>query len=466
MRERLQTMLWAALLISLPVTSFQYFPGGFGGRVQVAPLALYPLSALVLVGVLPALWEKRLPRVLLPLWAFVGVVAISLALSFSEPIQPLFGVTQVSRTVRAVLALGMGIAFYLAFALVPTTLPDLRRSLRWLYAGFAVAFVWGTLQATQVIAFYRPLFVWIRDTHEIFFAGKLFRTRISGMALEPSWFAEQIVFLLLPWLFASVLTDSTVFRWRWRRVTVEALMAAWGVVLLIFTYSRVGLVGMLGLVGLSVLLYRPARTSEKVFSWRRLGTAVGIIAGLLVVVLIAGSQNNYFSRMWRFFSDEERIGNYWSYIAFGQRFLYWETAFNIYEENPLTGVGIGNYAFFVEDAFPDVPLFVYPEALGYMIPREGRANLLTPKGLFPKIIAETGLFGLGTFLAFVVMVGGYVFYLWRSPDPEEHFWGAGGILGGAAFVLFAFSTDSFALPNMWMYFGLITAAFRLASKTV
>jgi hypothetical protein len=76
-------------------------------------------------------------------------------------------------------------------------------------------------------------------------------------------------------------------------------------------------------------------------------------------------------------------------------------------------------------------------------------------------MSETGLLGLATFLGFLMAILGCALYLWLSPQSEIRFWGTGGLLGLIAFILVAFSFDSFAIPNMWVVFGLITAGMRI-----
>ena len=65
-----QKILWAAFLISLPVTNFPYFPSALGGsKVSVRPLLIYPLFLLILF-ILPVLWKRKLPRAFLPFLVF------------------------------------------------------------------------------------------------------------------------------------------------------------------------------------------------------------------------------------------------------------------------------------------------------------------------------------------------------------------------------------------------------------
>ena len=44
--DKLTRFLWAAVLFTLPVTSFRYFPG-LGETTFVRPLAFYPLALLL-----------------------------------------------------------------------------------------------------------------------------------------------------------------------------------------------------------------------------------------------------------------------------------------------------------------------------------------------------------------------------------------------------------------------------------
>jgi hypothetical protein len=61
-------------------------------------------------------------------------------------------------------------------------------------------------------------------------------------------------------------------------------------------------------------------------------------------------------------------------------------------------------------------------------------------------------------LAFLITLIGCAVYLILSPDIDAQFWGRAGLLGLVVFLVVSFSFDSFSLPNMWVVFGLITAA--------
>ncbi len=468
----LQNAAWAFFWISLPVTSFPYFPADFGGKTLVRPLALYPLAALLLLTTLPRLWRRQLPKTYLPLLAFILVVLISALLSLSAQPTTLMGVSQTDRLARNLLTLLIGASFYLTVSLYIESQAEMQSSLRWMYAGFAIALLWGTFQAVYIIDFSQDYFRFLNKIQAFISTRKLFTTRISGMTYEPKWFAEQICFLLMPWLIGSILSGKSVFAWRFKRVSVETLLLLWSATVMIFTFSRTGILILVLLTFISIIYYglrSAARNREssniKQHTGRTLAQALLAVAVLLAVVLATGTRNPYFSRFWRYFTTES-IENrtYFEYIGASQRIVYLVTAFHIYADNPLFGVGPGNYAFnFIEYA-PNQPYHRQPEIVRQLTPSEGRDRLITPKNLYARLLAETGLVGTAVFTAFALAVMGCALFLWRSGNAWQRTWGLSGLLGMLVFAVALWSFDSFAIPNMWVLFGLITAVAHLPAN--
>ncbi|MGW8251759.1 MAG: hypothetical protein ACWGO1_14030, partial [Anaerolineales bacterium] len=155
---------------------------------------------------------------------------------------------------------------------------------------------------------------------------------------------------------------------------------------------------------------------------------------------------------------EHSLAGYFEYLGFGARLAYGDTAFAVYSAYPVLGVGLGNYAYYFEDFLPDTPLAATPEVLRIVTPDAGRNRLITPKNFYYRLLSETGVIGTAAFMAFVVAVLGCALFLWTSPVDEDRYWGKAGLLGVVAFIMAAISFDSFALPNMWVVFGLITAS--------
>jgi hypothetical protein len=458
---------WGLFLVFLPITSFPFFPSILGGNALVRPLSLYPLLVLLILVTLPRLFSQPVPKTLITLLPFAFIAIASSLLSTLRGVDPVLGISVEARILRGLITLGMGGAIYFTVSLMPRSLDDLRASLRWLYAGFGIALFWGSLQAVYVLRFTRPYFQLLLKIQEYVSTRRLFTNRVTGITYEPNWFAEQISLLLLPWLLASVLSGYSVFRWRWRWLSVEWFLLGWSVIILVLTFSRTGLINLMALAFIGLLFFRPQRSIQikknqtKFKIWFRRLTEAGIVLAILVaMIFLTGTKNTFFSRMWGYFTEAKNanISDYFEYIGFSARFAYGEAAYRTYEAYPTLGVGVGNYALYFQEMLPDEPIATTPELLRLVTPEAGRNRLITPKNFYFRILAETGLVGAAAFTAYLAAILGCALFLWVVPEKEHKFWGKAGLLGLFAFALTAFSFDSFAIPNMWVVFGLITSA--------
>ncbi|MDH5607684.1 MAG: hypothetical protein OEY93_12450, partial [Anaerolineae bacterium] len=104
---------------------------------------------------------------------------------------------------------------------------------------------------------------------------------------------------------------------------------------------------------------------------------------------------------------------------------------------------------------------LYPEVLRYIVPEAGRNQLITPKNLYMRILAETGIIGFASFASFVIAVFGCALFLFTSKNVFENYFGVVGLVMIFVFLLSANSYDSFSFPNMWFMFGIITGAAHL-----
>lgn len=462
--EKVQKVWWALFLLALPVSSFPFFPEFMGKTVLVRPLALYPLLVLLVVAVLPGIFTRRIPRTLIPFFIFMLAALLSTVFAFTRSTSPAMDGEVLPRTVRTLATLAFGGLFYITVSLVPKTEGDLRFTLIWLYVGFAIALLWATLQIVYVIHFSRPYFNFLNELQNWVSIRKLFDKRISGLSYEPSWFAEQLTFILMPWLFSSVITRFSVFRWRWRWLTVETLLLGWSALALLFTYSRGGLALLIVLVTLGLVIglrRKYPRTAGRSLPTGRLILLLMIVLLLIgAVIFVAAQKNNYFARLWGYWTDEESEGTYLTYIAFSQRFVYWETAYRIFEQYPALGIGLGNFTFYFEQFLPDRPVRD-PEVLSKLVPEKGRNQIVTVKNYLVRILAETGMVGLSAYVGFLVAMIGCVWVLHLTPGSEPQFWGLAGVFGLVAFFSASLSVDSFAIPNSWVVFGMITASAHI-----
>ena len=472
-----RNLVWVLFLVTLPFTSFPYLPKAMGGGVLVRPLSIYPLMILILLVTIPRLWRRPVPKTVLAFLPFIFVAIISGLFSLNRGVEPAYGIEISERVIRALITIGIGFAFFVTVALMPRTLKDLNQSLRWIYIGMAIALAWGSLQAVYVVHWNGNYYRMLNNFQQLISIRRLIENRVSAFTYEPNWFAEQISLLLFPWLLASILTGKTVFPWRWHWLTVEWFLLAWAVALLPLTYSRSGVLNLVAVAILCLFVFRfvgkedrngllrarPPLTRRIFHRLVETVVVLFVVAGLLVA---AGTRNEFFRRLWSYWleKDNPNISSYLKYLGFGARFFYNEAAYSTYLEYPIFGVGPGNYAFYFDEMLAERPLALTPEVLRIITPQVDRARLITSKNFFLRLMAETGIVGTVAFMAFLIAVTGCALYLWLASDREAKFWGIAGLLGIAVFLLSTLSFDSFAFPNAWVVFGMVTAATTYFSR--
>jgi O-antigen ligase len=470
--------LWALVLLTLPVTSFRYFPG-LGGSTYVRPLSLYPL-ALLMPLLLVCLLRKRIlrswPGILIPLGAFVLVTLLTTATGGLLAPLELRGQVYWGRAERAWVTLVIGLTFFLSAMWMNQNRDDLRFSVKWLLAGLTLDLAWS---GVQLLAFYTPtinkrmITLWQRA----FSMRELVRTdRASGLAYEPAWLAGQIATIYLPWLFAALLT-----RWRVSRFKkLELVLFVLTLGLLVMTYSRGGILVTLAAAGLTFLLVGH-QTIGRLWNWftggfrshsaqpskerlRNLGIRLGsllILVGLIVAAFATLSKKNYFSNMWR--TDATSLQDYIIHNYAGARLAYAWGALETFQQHPWTGVGLGASGFYIYQNLPDWSLTIVPEIARQLSPDNHLYP--NPKNFYARLLAETGLVGLGLFLIFQLSVLGEI--LASLQISASRFLGIAGLFSWIAILLYALTQDSFAVPNLWMNLGILvgmSGAYKLEEK--
>ncbi len=456
---KITRFLWGAALFTLPITSFRYFPF-LGDSTYVRPLSLYPIALLFpLLFIQLAQGKTSIPRAgaLTPLLGFVLIALTATSLGILLDPLPLRGQEYFGRVIRAWATLVIGLSFFVAAAWMNRNEDDLRFSLKWLLAGFVLDILWSGVQS---LAFYTPLLKKVTVTHwqRAFSMRELVKTnRVSGMAYEPAWLAGQIATVYLPWLFASLLTRWRLTRFKW----LEIILLGLAVLLLLATFSRGGL---LTVVGASVLTFLLVGRPELNVGWNWFVSGfqrgnnwllrVGVIVLFLGALAGAGlflSQKGYITRL--FSTRAENLADFVIENSAGARAAYTFGAWGAYEESPVTGVGLGASGFYIYDHLPDWALTTVPEIARQLSPE----NRLFPnsKNLYVRLLAETGLIGFFIFIAFLFFVLGDSLNALKSKTSFGRYLGIAGIFSWFAIALYNITQDSFATPNLWINFGIL-----------
>jgi hypothetical protein len=465
-----ERLLWAALLVTLPLTSFKYMP--FMGDAQVKPLAFIPAIALLALLAWQSLRLRKLVfwnSALIPLLIFILIALISTGAGFFLAPVDLYGNTYAGRILRAWASFAVGLVFLLDSIAMNRDEEDLLFSIKWLYVGFIATLVWGLVQLLSQTNF--PLF----HTHFHGVIEKIQRSfmptglppnrRVSGLALEPSWLAAQVLTLYLPWAVASIISGQG---WTKRRWPIYVILTACAF-LLVFTYSRSGIFTALGAILLTFIfagwkkilqawrwMWFPFQKKADAFSRTLLaillrGTIVFVILGFVAGGVYLLSHNNYFSKIWK--SEKTGIVSYLVDIYAGPRLAYAWSGWNIYSQHPLTGVGLGAAGFSIQNSFPDWAHFNVDEIAQLLSPD----NSLYPnvKNLYIRLLAETGIFGFWAFISFYMLLLGKVIVLLRSSQRILIFLGAASLMAWLGIVVLGMTQDSLAMPTIWLPLGIL-----------
>lgn len=472
-------IVWAVLLLSLPISSFTPLSKLVGGT-HVAPFAIVPLALLCLFFVLPRLFrERQWPVQFKSIFIFLAIAVLASALSYFREVPSFRNISLLKNQFEAFLTLAMGLAFYLTTIYCVRDESALYRSIRWINIGALLIFVFCLVQAFswKLMGAY-PQWMW--DLQGFLSASKvLYPNRVTGLALEPSWLAHMLNVLYIPLWLGFVLKRVSAYRLRIFKVFIlEDLLLLAGMASLYLSYSRIGWLGSIVLfyfifvrlcsellnkliekyeVKKHIHLSDADKRKTRILFWL-------LLCVLLVLVLFLAAV--FFSkvdpRMKDFFNLDrlKRFGilGWASKVMLAERMIYWISGFKVFLQNPWLGVGLGVVGYYFQQT-------VIP--FGYMLPEiySVMSNLSfvpNAKNLWVRLLAETGIFGTIFYVT-------WIYRHWKDASALEtirdertaSIMGLVGKLVVLAFVMEGFSMDTFGLPYAWISFGLLTASWRI-----
>jgi len=150
---------------------------------------------------------------------------------------------------------------------------------------------------------------------------------------------------------------------------------------------------------------------------------------------------------------------YANQLAYAERVMYWATGLKTFGLHPLLGVGLGNSGFLFRQSLPVYGYFL-PEMIAIL---NGAPGFPNPKNLWVRLLAETGVVGFLLFTIWLARIGLAAHRLSRGQASVLRVIGAAGLIALATQVIEGFSLDSFALPQLWIMLGLVTAGASISS---
>ena len=473
-RLSLGLVLWITLVALLPVTSMPYIVRLVKSSTVAAPAGL-ALLVIIILCFIPALVRGIiLPRTSYPLLIFaVFAVVVTLTSNFCD-IPSYKGFQPLRSQFEALLTLAIGIAFFLVPAHYLRNKAWMQITLRVINWSGLVVILWCAVQAFFWYS-QQSYPQWLRTIQEFFSVGPLYRQRVTGFTLEPSWLAHQLNMLYLPiWLAASTVGYSSHRRFV-DKVSFENLLLIGGAATLFLTLSRVGLMAFLLMlaylairigIGLNQLLRR--KLSSRLGAFDQLNQQHPILAvaalsggmaivGLVLLVLFIAFMSQFDPRMGEMFNfnlaSETPLLDYANALTFSSRLVYWQAGWAIFNDNIWFGVGLGNSGFYIPQVLSGyADRLVEVQALLYH-----SHTLLNIKSLWVRLLAETGIIGFSIFTAWLISLWSAARRLASTTLKLNSMMSLFGLFMLLGILVEGFSIDSFALPYIWFSFGMVTA---------
>jgi len=471
--QKATEILWIIMIATLPITSMPLVARLLGSNTVAAPAIIF-VFFLTILWFIPYLFKRgRLVEESIPLLIFVIIALVSTLLANFRMIPPYKDVNYFSNSAEAFVTLLIGVMFFL----IPSSYVDNEKkallTLKVINWSGLVMFVWTSLQAVAWYGFgHYPN--WMFDLQGLISSRVLYRQRVNGMALEPSWFAHELNMVYLPIWLAATIKGISAFKQRLGFFSIENILLVAGVGSLLLTFSRSGLVSfLLMFTFLFIQLHTHLVSKVSTFFQNKNKENDGkgkkylkplisfaiillygliIVAGLFIFSLVDPRMKSLFD--FSVGSDNPLLA-YFNELSFGERVIYWLAGWNIFSAHPFFGVGLGNAGFYFPQAITpygwtliEVRRLIYRTSI-----------LLNVKSLWVRLLAETGLVGFAVFCSWLVMLGKKFIKKAEMEKNMQSLFALAGIFMLCALITEGFSIDSFAMPYLWITLGFATADF-------
>jgi len=469
--HKLQRITWYLLIASLPLTSMPLVKKILDSDSVASPAIIFGVILFFMLMAGLVFKEKILvSKRSLPLSLFSGVAIIASLLSFFMHVPAFKGIRQLDPMISATATLGIGFLFFSIASSYPVNSDIRKKTLKLINWTGLIILIWCTLQA---IAWYGSNHYpqWMFEVQGALSARVLYRQRVTGFALEPSWLAHQLNMLYLPlWLSATLIGHSS-HSFKLKKISFENLLLAGGMLILALTLSRVGFAAFLCMAALAIVLIHRHIVSA-INTWvngkqkiriklnrKSISLIIIILYALMVIffIFIYSRVDPRMANLFKFsFNQDNPLLRYFNQLKFGDRVVYWLTGWNIFNEYPILGVGLGNAGFYFPKNIPaygwsllEVRRLLYRSQL-----------LMNVKSLWFRLLAETGIIGFSLFIGWIISLLDNFADKYKSAEPIERTLGLAGFLVVLGLMFEGLSIDSFAMPYWWISLGLAASSYK------
>jgi len=214
----------------------------------------------------------------------------------------------------------------------------------------------------------------------------------------------------------------------------------------VLTYSRGGFVGLV-----SVMIYSWLRSNKKI--------AFGLVIGLLIIFVSLTTPSSYWDRVLTISDEYQDItGTEKQAGTGGQRIYAWKLGWKIFLENPIIGVGQGNYPWHVGKA---------EEELGVLWQTRSLAGRVA-HSLYFTLLPELGIIGVILFASMIAYSMKYLNYIkkvvniggnkYTAEESKRIYYLALSLEGSlVGFLTSSVFISTLYYPNFWLLCGFIVS---------
>lgn len=465
--DRLTWILWVLVVAALPFTSIPLV-SKIIRSTAVAPgslLFVIPLAMLALPIMIKH--KQALPFQSKPALYFFLYVFLTIFVAFFRDIPDYKDQTITSAAVEGIATAGLGLLFLLVFMSIPNNRQKIDQTMRIINWTGLVLIVWSIITGVVTIEM-KSFHHFVGVVQDYTTTTKLFEGRMTGFAAEPSWLAHMLNLVFLAYWLAATINKTSVHKFRVWIFSFENLLLVGGIVVLAGTLSRGGLAAFMLVVAFLFLLLniRFVRSLSKKWAVKRrvwltillsLSLIIAYLGLLILGLFVLSKVDPRMENVFQFSSTEDNpLIKYADELQFGERILYWQTGWNIFNDHPIFGVGVGFSGFYFPENFPDSAWgLAETRRLLYQSP-----NLMNIKNLWFRLLAETGIVGFALFMVMLIVAVCTSVELIRSKTGMHRTIGYMGVFALIALILEEFSVDSFVLPYIWFTLGIVAATWR------
>lgn len=322
------------------------------------------------------------------------------------------------------------------------TLYDYRKYI--LYSTIPVI-IYGTIELIHFLGIFDFSYILkgISYIFQSYYRGEVYTKGIRTICGEVSYFAMYSAFII-PWIVSYIFTEKGI-----KKKLFFSGISGYLLILLIFSKSRTAYAIIFAQIFLFTLLILISKIDKKI--------KINVIKSIVIVLLSFSFLNNtIISKIGGDSNSIQKISiqglinsitdsNNMSNIA---RFGLQKSAFDIGIDNPVFGVGIGQFGFNVKDNLSSKALTSY-EVQRWISEDEDVHEYWPPAfALYPRIMAEQGAVGLLIWIVFI----GYVVLkaLFRLRKRKNDIIGIALIVSFIGILIVWINADTFAQVPFWI----------------